>query len=91
MEFKEFEATARIVHRSLPKRSYHSRLPEDKSFARFLRGLHEDRMAKLCHPTDRALPQFLVEGNPAFFNTGIDFAGPLFAESGSTEKVLKRV
>ena len=59
--------------------------------ARFLRGLQEDRKATLCHPTDRTPTQILVEGNPAFTYTGIDFAGPLFAKSGSTEKVVERV
>ena len=91
MEFKDFEATARVVHKSLPNRSYHSRLRQDKLFARFLRGLQEDRKATLCHPTDRTPTQFLAEGNPVFTYTGIDFAGPLFAKSGSTEKVVERV
>ena len=42
-------------------------------------------------PTARAPTQFLVEGNPAFTYTGIDFAGLMFAKSGSTEKVVERV
>ena len=32
------------------------------------------------------LPQFRVEENPAFTNTGIDFAGPLFVRSGENEE-----
>lgn len=33
-------------------------------------------------PPTAPLPQFSVEENPAFTNTGIDFAGPLFVKSG---------
>ena len=32
-------------------------------------------------PKAAPLPKFRVEENPAFINTGIDFAGPLFIKS----------
>ena len=37
-------------------------------------------------PPTAPLPQFRVEENPAFTNTGIDFAGPLFVRSGENEE-----
>ena len=37
-------------------------------------------------PPTAPLPQFRVEENPAFTNTEIDFAGPLFVRSGENEE-----
>ena len=37
-------------------------------------------------PPTAPLPQFRVEENPAFTNTGIDFAGPLFVKSGEDKE-----
>jgi len=37
-------------------------------------------------PPTAPLPQFRVEESPAFTNTGIDFAGPLFVKRSAKEK-----
>ena len=37
-------------------------------------------------PPTAPLPQFHVEESPAFTNTGIDFAGPLFVKRGTKQK-----
>ncbi len=37
-------------------------------------------------PKSAPLPKFRVEENPAFTNTGIDFAGPLFVKASTTKE-----